>query len=78
MLKYTQDEWDDWKWQVRHAADGVECLRAWGGLAEAVLDLSKGVKGHLPVKVTPYYARMLARDETGSLLKTMIPGGGGG
>lgn len=70
----TQDEWNDWRWQVRTR------LRTLAHV-EKVLTLSEdersALSGHsvgLPVGVTPYYASLLDRENPSDpLRRTVIP-----
>ncbi|MCI0365061.1 MAG: KamA family radical SAM protein [Phycisphaerales bacterium] len=70
----TDEQWNDWKWQLRNRIKDVEGL-------ERVLDLTDDERatvsqlgGQLPVGVTPYYASILdPQNPLQGLRKTMVP-----
>ncbi|MBN2658884.1 MAG: KamA family radical SAM protein, partial [Spirochaetales bacterium] len=58
----TGEEWNDWKWQLRHAVREVETL-------EKIIDLDDEEKNHLRdcltqfrMAITPYYAALMDRE----------------
>ncbi len=70
----TDDEWEDWRWQLRHRFRSLRAL-------ERLLELSKserlalqGVRGRLPVAITPYYASLLdPADPSHPLRRAVVP-----
>jgi len=69
----SDEKWNDWKWQVRNSYTSFDAL-------ERVLTLTEEEKGfkeqslNLPIRVTPYYAALIAgQDSLQPLRKTMIP-----
>ncbi|MBN2616340.1 MAG: KamA family radical SAM protein [Bacteroidales bacterium] len=69
----TDEQWNDWKWQVRNSFTSFESL-------EQILTLTDEEKGfkeqalNLPVRITPYYASLFAYKESlYPLRKTMVP-----
>ncbi len=69
----SDEKWNDWKWQVRNSYTSFDAL-------ERVLTLTDEEKGfkeqslNLPIRVTPYYAALIAgQDSLQPLRKTMIP-----
>ena len=70
----TVEEWNDWRWQLRHRIRDVQGLqrvvRLSGDEERAMLQLG----GHLPVGVTPYYAALMGPDDpTDPMRRQMIP-----
>jgi lysine 2,3-aminomutase len=69
----TNQEWHDWRWQLRHSLRGLEAL-------ERVFDLSPDERSalqrnrnSLPNAITPYYASLLDRsDAADPLRRTMV------
>jgi lysine 2,3-aminomutase len=69
----TDDDWNDWRWQLRHSFRGLKAL-------EGILDLSQDERGalqlsrnSLPNSITPYYASLLDRtDSRQPLRRTMV------
>jgi len=69
----TDNEWCDWKWQIRNSFTSFEAL-------SRVLSLSADEIGfkeqslNLPVRITPYYASLLDEfDSLQPLRRTMVP-----
>jgi lysine 2,3-aminomutase len=70
----TDDEWEDWRWQLRHRLRSLRAL-------ERLLELSKserlalqGVRGRLPVAITPYYASLIdPTDPAHPLRRAVVP-----
>ncbi|MBU2650933.1 MAG: KamA family radical SAM protein [Bacteroidetes bacterium] len=69
----TDNEWNDWKWQIRNSFTSFEAL-------SRVLSLSADEIGfkeqslNLPVRITPYYASLLDEfDSLQPLRRTMVP-----
>ncbi|MDR3473647.1 MAG: KamA family radical SAM protein [Devosia sp.] len=71
------NEWNDWKWQVRHRVRRLDML-------EQVIDLTADERasviqrtGNLPIAITPYYLSLLSPDDPDQpLRRTHIPVGG--
>lgn len=68
------NEWNDWKWQVRHR---IKDLKELSRIIQLSDDERKAIESHtgpLPVGITPYYASLLDRtDATQGLRRTHIP-----
>jgi lysine 2,3-aminomutase len=70
----SQDEWDDWQWQL---SNRITTLRG----IERILQLSPDERnalredgGPMPFAITPYYASLLAKDDpTDPLRRSVIP-----
>lgn len=70
----TTEEWNDWRWQLRHRIKDIAGLRRVVKLSvdeeEAVLRMGGG----LPVGITPYYAALMNPDDPADPIRvTMIP-----
>lgn len=69
------NDWNDWKWQIRNSFTSLGQLSPLvklSGTEKQVL-LSSG--RHLPLRITPYYASLLADPVDGhAIRKTMLPG----
>ena len=64
----TEDEWNDWRWQLRNGIRDVETL-------EQVIELTDVERENLPktlqkfrMAITPYYAALMDRSDPRSLL----------
>lgn len=71
----TVEDWNDWKWQIRNSFTSLRQLSPFvelSGTEKQVL-FSSGM--HLPLRITPYYASLLADPESGLYIrKSMVPG----
>lgn len=68
------DDWNDWRWQLRNRLRTEEQLSAVFELSESERSALGERAGSLPVAVTPYYAHLLATgDATQGLRRTHIP-----
>jgi len=59
----TDEEWDDWRWQLRNRITKAEQLRLLLNLNDeevAAIDVSKG---RLPTAITPYFATLMSRTD---------------
>lgn len=60
VLNGSEEDWNDWKWQVRHVVRNVEGLN---GLVSLTDDESSGVtmarQERLPFGITPYYLSLI-------------------
>lgn len=69
----TETEWNDWQWQLRNSFDSFDKLSVFLQLSESEVRPSLGNQ-KLPVRITPYYASLLDREnENQALRKTMVP-----
>ena len=57
----TQNEWHDWKWQLRHRITHLSELEKLLCLSEEERNALTDTKNNLPLAITPYYAGLLDR-----------------
>lgn len=70
----TDEQWNDWKWQLRHRVKDVEGLSRILHLTDDERDTVNQLGGQLPVGITPYYASTLdPHNPLNGLRKTMVP-----
>ncbi|MHB0959555.1 MAG: KamA family radical SAM protein [Pirellulaceae bacterium] len=70
----TDEQWDDWRWQVRHRIRTPEQFNAMLNLSAAEHDALWQGGTMLPVGVTPYYMSLLdPADPLQPLRKTVVP-----
>lgn len=66
--------WNNWRWQLRHAARTEEELSRWIRLTPDERAALRRTRGRLPVAVTPYYLQLLDPDNPQQpLRRTVIP-----
>jgi len=59
----TRDEWNDWRWQLRHRIKDLDGLSRVLTLSEDERSAIGRHTGSLPVGITPYYASLLDPDD---------------
>ena len=66
-------EWNDWQWQISNSFTAFNQLSGFLQLTENEAIPSSG-NVHLPLRITPYFASLLSRSNSGhALRKTMVP-----
>ena len=69
----TDDEWNNWKWQLRNSITSFNQLSAILQLSDNEIKPASGTR-QLPLRITPYFAALLSRDNPGEALrKTVVP-----
>jgi lysine 2,3-aminomutase len=70
----ADDQWNDWKWQLRMRVRDAETLAGVLNLTSDELATVNQLGGQLPVGITPYYASLLDPDSAlQGLRKTLVP-----
>jgi lysine 2,3-aminomutase len=70
----TDEQWNDWKWQLRSRLRDLPTLERVFDLAPEERDAVARLGGHLPVGITPYYASLChPTDPSDPVRRTMIP-----
>jgi lysine 2,3-aminomutase len=71
----TVEEWNDWKWQIRNSYLSLHQLSPFIELSGTEKQVLFSPGTHLPLRITPYYASLLTRPESGPVIrKAMVPG----
>lgn len=69
----SQDDWDNWNWQVRNSYKSLKNLSTFLNLTPDELAVSDQ-NINLPVRITPYYASLLSRyNSDHPLRKSVVP-----
>ena len=58
-LTYTPSEWDDWRWQLRHAARSPQDLYQRGIISQQEVGSLEDVATQFKTLVTPYYLSLI-------------------
>lgn len=67
------DQWNDWKWQVSQSFTSFDALSRVLNLSEEEIGFKEQAL-NLPVRITPYYASLLDKDDPMQpLRRTMVP-----
>ena len=70
----TVEDWNDWRWQLRHRIRDLDELERIFVLNEDERGAVERVGGRLPLGITPYYASLMdRRDAADPLRVTMVP-----
>ncbi|MGB9792838.1 MAG: glutamate 2,3-aminomutase [Thermacetogeniaceae bacterium] len=70
----TEENWNDWQWQLKHRITNVETLAHFVPLSEQDREEITAVSGHLRWAISPYYMALVMCDEPhGPLWKQSIP-----
>jgi lysine 2,3-aminomutase len=69
----SDNDWNDWRWQLRHSTRGLEALQRLLVLSEDEQGALQRSRNSLPNNITPYYASLLDRlDASQPLRRTMV------
>jgi len=70
----TDEQWQDWQWQIRNCLRDIHALSRILRLSESERHAMLGRAGSLPVAITPYYASLLDEEDAGHpLRRSVIP-----
>ncbi len=70
----TQEQWNSWRWQIRNSFTSLGQLAAFLNLIPDELGSVQDAKNTLPLRITPYYASLLAMaDGSLGLRKSVVP-----
>jgi len=68
----TENEWNNWRWQLRHRIRDVQVLSRILRLSESELGAMTRYTRPLPLAITPYYASLLDPDDPGHPLRRAV------
>ena len=72
--KATEAEWNDWRWQINNSITSSTSLGSLFKLSGAEQQIVHGYNDSLPLRITPYYASLIAEnDALQPLRRTVIP-----
>ncbi|MCX5906119.1 MAG: lysine 2,3-aminomutase [Deltaproteobacteria bacterium] len=60
----TPEEWDDWRWQLRHRITKAEQLKFILNLSPEEIEAIEASWGKLPMAITPYFAKLMDRNDS--------------
>jgi lysine 2,3-aminomutase len=68
------NDWNDWRWQVRNSIKSVLALKQFLNLTSGELACDENDKVNLPIRITPYYASLLSRnDAMQAIRRSVVP-----
>ena len=59
----TEEQWNDWHWQVAHRLDTAEDIAQVLDLTDEEKDQIEKVRGHFRAGITPYYALLMDKED---------------
>ena len=59
----TEEEWDDWRWQLRNRITRAEQLRLLLNLNEVEIASIDASRGRMATAITPYFAKLMSRTD---------------
>ena len=60
----TAEEWDDWRWQLRHRVTRAEPLKLILNLSPEEIEAIEASKGRMATAITPYFAKLMDRNDS--------------
>ncbi|MEQ1500611.1 MAG: KamA family radical SAM protein [Myxococcota bacterium] len=70
----TPQQWNDWRWQLRHRIRDLASLERIVGLTDDERGVISQIGGRLPVGITPYYASLMdLSDPNDPIRRTLVP-----
>jgi lysine 2,3-aminomutase len=70
----TRVEWNDWRWQLRHRISDIHSLSRILDLSQDEARAISGLRGKIPLAITPYFASLLEKaDSSQPLRRTVVP-----
>ena len=60
----TEEEWDDWRWQLRHRVTRAEQLKLILNLSPEEIEAIEASKGRMATAITPYFAKLMDRKDS--------------
>jgi lysine 2,3-aminomutase len=70
----NENDWRDWRWQIKNSFASLKKLDEVFHLSDSELKTGDGNRDALPVRITPYYASLIDRQNTlQALRKSVIP-----
>jgi lysine 2,3-aminomutase len=60
----TPEEWDDWRWQLKHRVTRAEQLKLILNLSQEEIEAIEASKGRLATAITPYFAKLMDRHDS--------------
>jgi lysine 2,3-aminomutase len=60
----TEEEWDDWRWQLKHRVTRAESLKLILNLSPEEIEAIEASKGRMATAITPYFAKLMDRNDS--------------
>ena len=60
----TDEEWDDWRWQLKNRVTQAEQLKLLINLNEEEIAAIEASKGRMATAITPYFAKLMSRTDS--------------
>ena len=60
----TEEEWEDWRWQLKHRVTRAEQLNLILNLSQEEIAAIEASKGRMATAITPYFAKLMDRNDS--------------
>ncbi len=60
----TEEEWEDWRWQLKHRVTRAEQLKLILNLSQEEIEAIEASKGRMATAITPYFAKLMDRNDS--------------
>jgi len=60
----TEEEWEDWRWQLKHRVTRAEQLKLILNLSQEEIAAIEASKGRMATAITPYFAKVMDRNDS--------------
>jgi len=60
----TEEEWEDWRWQLKHRVTRAEQLKLILNLSQEEIAAIEASKGRMATAITPYFAKLMDRNDS--------------
>src|SRR4030042_2011889 len=60
----TEEEWEDWRWQLKHRVTSAEQLKLILNLSQEEIAAIEASKGRMATAINPYFAKLMHRNDS--------------
>ena len=68
----TQEQWNDWHWQVKNSIVSLEQLQKIINLSDDEIQPTSHMAHSLPIRITPYYASLMAQGSSQQAIRRCV------
>ena len=68
----TDEEWDDWRWQLKNRVTRAEQLKLLINLNEEEIAAIEASKGRMATAITPYFAKLMSRTDSNCPIRRQV------
>jgi len=68
----TEEEWEDWRWQLKHRITRAEQLKLILNLSGEEIAAIDASRGRMPMAITPYFAKLMDRNDSNCPIRRQV------